>query len=236
MGEVIRKSAAAEDIVADGNHSFVNAQARGGMYKTAADQALKPALALSGTIGQKRELLAAKLAPLVAAHRSTDDRADGFVGRVSDMVWNDVGRPAPGSDGIYDIIFPAGITFYTDGPDDEQPERMILLAELLESGIHPQLDPAKAKDYGKQLRDEAAQLDAAVEALRKPRLQLAMYDRMVLAAAKNVHAGLTRFKRLLRAHNISEADIHTVIPDRPQSAKKAPPSPNPGPGFTHSAS
>lgn len=227
MGEVIRKSAAVEDILADVKQSGLSAQARGGVFKTAADQALKPALSLFESVDAKWHALDQSLAPLVAAHEHRDDQADALVGRIADSVWNDVGRPAPGSDGIFDMMFPAGITFYTDGPDDEQPERMALLADLLESGLHPRLDAAAAKDYAKKLRDEAAELDKGLDALRKPRIRLAMYGRMRTAAAKNAQAALARFKRILRANNLSEADIHTVIPDRPSAPKKAAPGNDP---------
>jgi hypothetical protein len=104
---------------------------------------------------------------------------------------------------------------------------MALLADLLESGLHPRLDPAAAKDYAKKLRDEAAELDKGLDALRKPRIRLAMYGRMRTAAAKNAQAALARFKRILRANNLSEADIHTVIPDRPSAPKKPAPGNDP---------
>lgn len=227
MGEVIRKSAAVEDILTDVRQSSLGAQARGGVFKTAADQALKPALTLFESVETKWHALEASLAPLIAAHDHRDDQADALIGRTADSVWNDVGRPAPGSDAIFDMMFPAGITFYTDGPDDEQPERMALLADLLESGLHPRLDPAAAKDYAKKLRDCAAELDGGLDALRKPRVRLAMYGRMRTAAAKNAQAALGRFKRILRANDLSEADIHTVIPDRPSAPKKPTPANDP---------
>lgn len=228
MGEVIRKSAATEDIVSDGRASFVNAQAKGGLYKTAADKTLKPGLVLFDAVDGKWVSLNGTLAPLVAAHHSRDDRADALIGRIGDAVWNDIGRPAAGVDGSYELVFPSGITFYTDGPDDEQPERMELLADLLESGVLARLDPAQAKSYAQELRDEAAELEKSLDAIRKPRIRLAMYSRMRTAAGKNVHSALARYKRLLRAHDVSEADIHTVIPDRPTAAKKSEPAPDPG--------
>lgn len=220
MGEVIRKTAAAEDILADARQSFVRAQARGGLYQAAAEGALKPALALFDAVHSKWQALEASLAPLLAAHNARDDQADALVGRIADAVWNDVGRPAAGVDGSYDLLFPSGITFYTDGPDDEQPERMGLLADLLESGLHPRLESKVAKGYAKQLRDAAAELEKGLEAVRRPRIRLAMYGRMRTAAARNTQAALSRFKRLLRAQDVSEADIHTIIPDRPVVLKK----------------
>ncbi|MBL9009043.1 MAG: hypothetical protein JNJ46_32580 [Myxococcales bacterium] len=220
MGEIIRKTAAAEDIVADAKQSFVRAQARGGLYQAAAEQTLKPALALFDAVDTKWQAQEASLAPLLAAHTTCDDQADALIGRIADAVWNDVGRPAPGVDGSYDLLFPSGIPFYTDGPDDEQPERMLLLADLLESGLHPRIEPKQAKSYAKQLRDAAADLEKSLQTFWQPRIRLAMYGRMRTAAARNTQAALSRFKRLLRAQDVSEPDIHTIIPDRPAPVKK----------------
>lgn len=232
MGEVIRKSAAVEDIVADGRQSLLRAQARGGAYHKAADQALVPALSLFDAVDAKYRALDTTLAPLLATQRSADDHADALVGRISDSVWNDVGRPATGSDGSYETLFPSGISFYTDGDDDQQPERMRLLADLLESGLHPRLDPTAAKLYGKQLRDEADVLERTLDAIRTPRTRLALYSRMRTAAGKNVQVALSRFKRLLRASDVSESDIHAIIPDRPTAPKKPTPLPDPGAPLT----
>lgn len=107
--------------------------------------------------------------PLIAAQESIDDQIDRLIGRLSDTIWNDIDRPA--HDPLYELLFPGGITFYTDGPDDEQPARMDLLADLLESNLHPKLDPKRAKQYAAELRGGAQTLEAAVDAARKPRAQ-----------------------------------------------------------------
>lgn len=228
MGEVIRKSAAVDDILADVRKSFAAAQAAGGPFKTLADQTLKQALALFDLIDGKLRTAQAKLEPLQATQLAKNASADRFVGRLADDIWNDVGRPA--QDPQYELLFPSGISFYTEGPDDEQPTRMELLAEMIESGLHPRLDATRAKAYAKQLRDEATAFEAAVEAARKPRAQVTMFERLRTASGRNAHSALVSYKRLLRAQGISEAKIHEVIPDRPSAAPVArPPAPHPEP-------
>ncbi|MFO0575381.1 MAG: hypothetical protein U1A78_15420 [Polyangia bacterium] len=226
MGEVIRRTAAVDDILSDVRESHLNAQAAGGLYKTLAEQTLKPALALCDLIDGKWRAAVAKSEPLLAAQAARNTSADLLVARVSDVLWSDVGRPM--RDPQYDLLFPGGITFYTDGEDAEQPARMELLAELIESGVHARLDAAKAKDYAKQIRDEAVAFEAAVDAARKPRAYAAMYERMRIAAIRSAHGALTSFKRLLKANNISEAKIHEIIPDRP-AAPRTPTPPLPAP-------
>ena len=234
MGEIIRKNAAADDIVADGRAANTAAQARGGTWQTLADQALAAPLRWTELVDKRLRVAEAKAAPLIAAQDHTDEWVDRLIGRVSDSIWNDLGRPA--SDPAYDTMFPSGITFYTDGPDDVQPARMELLAELLEAKLHPKLEAKKAKQYAAELREAAQALETAVDAARKPRAQLEMYSRMKTAAARNVQLGLVNFKRLLKIAGMSEAEIHTVILDRPSAPRKpAAPAPAPAPAPTPAA-
>ena len=228
MGEVIRRTAAVDDILSDARASYTKAQAAGGLYKTLAEQTLKPALALCDLVDAKWRAAVAKSEPLLAAQAARNSSADLLVARISDALWNDIGRPL--NDVQYDLLFPGGITPYTESADAEQPARMELLAELIESGLHPRLKAARAKDYAKQLRDEAAAFEAAVDAARKPRAYAATYGRMRTACIRSAHGALTSFKRLLKANNISEAKIHEIIPDRPaqpQPRTPAPPLPAP---------
>jgi hypothetical protein len=219
MGEVIRKTAAADDIVADGRAAHTAAQARGGTYKTLSEQTLSAPLKLIDMVEKRLSAMAAKANPLIAAQDHIDDEVDGFIARVSDDIWNDIGRPA--ADPVYETMFPSGITFYTDGPDDAQPARMELLADLLEAKLHPKLDAKKAKQYAAEVREAAQTLEAAVDAARKPRTQLAMYGRMKIAAARNVQMGLTNFKRMLKIAGMSETEIHSVIVDRAVASRKS---------------
>jgi len=122
MGEIIRKSASVEEIMADARHALVGATTKGGVWKAAADQSLTPAVTLFDTVETKRVALENTVVPLVAALNHQDEVADAAIGRMSDSVWNDVGRPAPGADPSYELLFPSGISFYTDGPDDEPQE------------------------------------------------------------------------------------------------------------------
>ena len=140
MGEVIRKDAAADDIAADGNTTLTNAAARGGAWKPIAEERLGPAVALFNKVVADLNQAESALAPLQAAVAAYDGEADDFLGAKSDEMWNLVGRPA--FDAAYSLAWPGGASAYTDGPDDEQPERMELLAEILMANLHPKIDPA----------------------------------------------------------------------------------------------
>ena len=223
MGDVIRKSAAAVDIFADVRTTNRNAQARGGQWKQFADEHLKSVLSILDLVD--KNLQAAELAygPLRAALDAADEHADGLLGRTSDAIWNEVGRPA--HDPIYTLLFPGGVTYYVDGPDDEQPLRMELLAQLLEAELHPRLEPAKAKAFAADLKTEAAAYAAAVQAAAGPRAKVEMWRRMRSAVARNAQINLAHLKRRYKIAGFSEAEIHTVIPDRPPTKKPAEPTP-----------
>lgn len=125
------------------------------------------------------------------------------------------------------LLFPGGVGYYADGEDDEQPDRMDLLAELLEAGVHPRLDRAVAGERAKAVRGESALLRAAHDASRGPRLRLRLLDRVRTALGRSAQMELAHTKRRFRAEGYSEAEIHDVIPDRPRptAAPVAPPSP-----------
>jgi len=222
MGDVIRKTAAAETIIADVRAADTAAQVRGGTWKQLADEHLANSLKVIDLVERRLAAAEAAYGPLAAAVDSIDETADALLGRVSDAVWNEVGRPA--QDPVYTLLFPGGIAYYVDGPDAEQPARMELLAELLEANLHPRLDPAKAKTFADEIRKSAADYMAAVQAAAGPRAQLEMYGRMRTAVARNAQMSLSNLKRHYKISGFSEAEVHKVIPDRPTTKKPAAPA------------
>jgi hypothetical protein len=115
MGDVINKKAAVEDIVIDCRSSLTAAEARGVPFRSLAEQYLKAPLAVFDLIDQRFVKTEAMLAPLLAQLDAEDDGADALIGRCSDEIWNDIGRPA--ADPLYSLLFPEGVAFYAHGPD-----------------------------------------------------------------------------------------------------------------------
>lgn len=164
MGEVIRKDAAARDIAADVRTTLANAAARGGAWKGLADEKLGPAAALLDKVIENAAKTSAALVPLEAELDALDGQTDDFLGAKADEMWNLLGRPA--SDPAYSLIWPGGVATYADGSDDAQPDRMDLLADLLEAGLHPKLDGAWSKAAALEVRTRAAAYRSKVDALR----------------------------------------------------------------------
>ncbi len=213
MGEVIRRNAAADDIFADLKVTLQRAQSRGGKWKELAEARLQSHLTTLDAILAQREQNQAELAVANAAVAAEDDSADLLIGRVSNELWNALGRPA--ADPTLAIIFPGGIGYYADGPDDEQPDRMLLLADLVMTVPAARLDPSVRQGAADKIRELAATYRRAVDQARGPRQRAALLDRTRSALARSLQAELSHLKRLYKAEGFSEADIHAVIPDRP---------------------
>jgi hypothetical protein len=228
MGDVVAKNAAAETIMGDVNTTLTRARARGGKWAELAEKLLANCIRLHGVAGAEREKAEGELRGLVASVDAQDDLADKLIAQISDDVWNKIGRPA--FDPTYDVVFPGGINYYTGGPDAEQPERIELLAQLLEMNIIARLPEGDAKDMAGRLRATADNYRKAMAPSAGPRARLQMFERALTAVAHSGQIALAHLKRLYRTEGFSEAEIHTVIPDRPRkkavAAKAAAPAPS----------
>jgi hypothetical protein len=219
MGEVIRKGSAAPDVLADVATTLHNARAKGGVWASAAEEKLGAVEHLSGLVTSRLADADKALKPLTAALAVEDDRADDLIGAVSDDLWNAVGRPA--ADPVLSIIFPGGIAYYTEGRDDEQPDRMELLAEFLGAGLHPKLDRKAGTAHAKSVREAADAYRKRVDATRKPAARVKLLNAMQTAVGRYAHTELANLKRRYKSEGFSESDIHAVIPDRPRPSPAA---------------
>ncbi|MDI1480305.1 hypothetical protein [Polyangium sp. y55x31] len=220
MGKVIRKQASVEDIFADVGTTYERAVARGGTFQALAEQRIGPVLAVVTHVKAQIAEAEAKAGPAVAALAAENIKADKLLGKVSDDVWNALGRPAV--DAHLSLLFPGGTALYTDGDVATQPRRMELLVSLLRSGVHPHL-PADARDTAADaVEAAAASLRAKVEPATAAKTQLDMLERVRTALARAAQMELANLKRLYKGHGLREVDIHEVIPTRSRaSAKKA---------------
>ncbi len=222
MGEVIRSNAATSDIISDLKTTLRNAQSRGGKWQELAEARLVAHLAAFDTITTQHQQAERERVTANAAVDVQNDRSDTVIGGVSDELWNALGRP--GYDLALSTIFPGGIRYYTEGPDEEQPDRMALLADLIDTVPAPRLDASVRKGASGKIREAAAAFRQAITQAIGPRQRTALLERTRVAFARVLQAELVHLKRLYKAEGFSEADIHSVIPDRPTlRAKKSVP-------------
>lgn len=223
MGEVIRRDAAAQDILADARTTLANAKARGGDWLVTAEERLGAAIGLAESIGAQRQDAERVEAPAQAELSAADQAADLLLGRVSDDVWNTVGRP--GQDPALDILFPGGIAYYADGDTHGQPDRMRLLAELLASGLHPRLPADRAKSLADEIRSAAQALEVKTTAARASRAKAELLRRAETSIARFSQRALAGLKRVWLADGKTEVEVHQVIPNRPTPPKTPKPAP-----------
>jgi hypothetical protein len=222
MADIISRTAAADDIFNDVRKTLTNANARGGRWQEYATERLAKMLTLIDLIEARNAEARTALAPLAAAVDAQDASADRFIGRIADEVWNAAGRPA--SDPNLAIIFPGGIGFYTDGPDIEQPERMDLMAELLETIPVPKVDQALLAAAAQQTRAQSASYRTVLDAVKVPRARARLLERVRTALARSAQTELAHLKRLYKASGFSDAEIHAVIPHRTRNRRGAEPA------------
>ncbi len=223
MGIVVKKNAGIDTIFADGRTALTRGVARGGRWQELAEQRIAPVLALLTSIDGQIAAAREEAEPLRATRDVENHRADALIGRVSDDAWNAVGRPR--NDPALTLIFPGGVGYYTEGEVEGQPDRMEILAQLLESNLHPKLSAAQGQAFAAEVRASADVLRAATDAARGPLTRVDVLERVRTALARNLAMELAKLKRLYKAEGFTEAEIHAVIPDRPRES--AAPAPKP---------
>ena len=87
------------------------------------------------------------------------------------------------------------------------------------AGIISKLSEDESKAFAVRVRELAQPLRQAVDAAATPRARVALLRREKMALARAAQMELAHVKRLYKTEGFSEADIHTVIPDRPPSGK-----------------
>lgn len=232
MPDLIGKTAAASEIMADVGTTYEKAKARGGVWFALAEKMLGGPLKLRDTLANQIRDVKAELRPLLAALDAQDDVADRLVGQISDEVWNAIGRPA--FEPTYDVVFPNGIAYYTNGPDAEQPDRMELLANLLEMNMLARLPAEQAKAVAGRLREAAALYRKVLAPVGAPRVRLQMLERATVALAHSSQIALANLKRLYRAEGFTETEVHSVIPAhaRRRAGSAASPTPDNPPALS----
>jgi hypothetical protein len=218
MAEIIRKNAAVDDILDDVRTTHANAFARGGIWQSVAEERLGPVVA---AIHQtETELTQTEVAsvPLFAALEAENLKADRLLGKVSDDIWNAVGRPK--NDPHLDLLFPGGYAHYADGDLSAQPARMAVLVELLRKGVHPAVPAEVAKASADAVEAAMISLRDKLDAASVPRAKIATLGRTRDALARSAQMALSGLKRIYRGHGLSEAEVHTVIPARARSYRK----------------
>jgi hypothetical protein len=222
MGKVVPRTASTRRIKDAVTKALASARACGGAVQGIAEARLAEPVAGLEDNEQKLADARAKDEAAHAALIARDEESDLEIGAVCDEMWNAMGRPAQSVE--YDLIVSGGTKIWTEGDPSQQPTVMAVLAASIRSTKHPKLVDCKESWAARIEQRAAAQAEAAaiagpayarVTALSMQRRTLA--DRAQLA--------LTRFKRDLKNLGMTEAQVHAIIPDTPDSPTSSPASP-----------
>jgi hypothetical protein len=116
-------------------------------------------------------------------------------------------------------MYPGGTGYYADGDTPGQPLRMELLAKLYDRSLHPKLSQDQSSAYAARIREGAAQLKADIDAMSIPQANVTLLERVRTALARVAQFELANLKRMYKIDGLTEAEIHTIIPDRPVGKK-----------------
>jgi hypothetical protein len=215
VGEVIPKDGAVDDILTDLRATLDAATVRGAQLRADAERFLLQTTTLAEQVTRDLADQKRALVPLEQAVHARDARADDLLAASYDRIFNELGRP--GRDPLLTLMFPGGFGGYTDVPDEEQPDLMDMLVELLLKGVHPGISSATVSEITAPITVAAAEYRTAVDALRAPRTRVKHLTRLRTTLARSGQVQLARLKRHWKAEGMSEADIHQMIPDRPSA-------------------
>lgn len=195
-------------ILAEARAALAAFAAKGEAWKRAADERLAPILSLlAGVLSELAKAKGAE-APAKAAVLAASERGEACIERVFGALRDALGRPS--FDAAMAILFPGGTGFYKAASADERADRMALLAQLLEAGVHPKVPIEAARALAKEARAAARALREAVDAARIPRARVRLLEEAVLVAAGSAQAELVALANLAEAAQGMEAPPETA--------------------------
>lgn len=219
MGDVAIRDGTEAAILAEARAALAAFAAKGGPWKRAAEEKLAPILSLlAGILAELAKARGAE-APAIAAVAAASDAGGMSIERVFGALRDALGRPS--FDAAMAILFPGGTGFYEAGSADERVDRMELLAQLLEAGVHPKVSIEAARALAKEARGAARALREAVDAARIPRARVRLLEEAVLVTAASAQAELVALGNLLEAGAFGEAKEAPDAPAAGESLKLA---------------
>ena len=213
MGEVIKKTAAVEDIHKDVITTLVRARERGSPVKEIAEARLGPHEKPMADAAGVRKLAVAAEELILARLLAADVAADAETGAVADEVWNKFGRPA--KDGVFDGLFPGGVQTYTRPAPRREALLLAALVKKLATTKDPRVAPAAWEAWSKRIATVQKPLDLAAREHELAEAETFLADQVYRATVHTAWFDMPRTKRDFQNAGLNEADIHLIIPDRP---------------------
>jgi hypothetical protein len=214
MGNVIRVSASADDILRDLRLTEAAARARGGSDADDAIRFLGASLALGERLNAERAELENRVLALEAEHHRALLDGHAAVALQHDRLYNLAGRP--GHDPMFALAFPKGIAGVTRVKQAKRAFAMHVLAGSIAMLEHHRIPKAEAADAADAIEAAATRIDAIRERLLPLRAEAKNLGKLYTSTARSAQRVLSRLKSYWKGMGKSDAAIHALIPDRPR--------------------
>lgn len=211
MGNVIAKTASVERIVSDFHTTLKNARSRGGDIRSLAETRLAPLeAAIEAASGQV--VLATGQADKVWAQLiAADADSDSTIASVLDEIWNAMGPPSQSPD--YTLIAGEGKSQWTDGDPVRQHYGMRVLAKAIRMSTHTSVQRQKL-EWAERIEAKASVQEKLARPADEAMAQYEVANGSLRALANSAQLALTRLKRDYKNLDMSESQIHEIIPDQ----------------------
>jgi len=218
MGQVVSSDSGRDTIVADVKATLVSATARGGALKADAEAGLGDTLALWEVAEGEAKAESAAAAAARAERAVANDVADAVVVEVLDELFEAGGRKR--NDPFLAIAAPGGASPIVNAGLETQPTRMRLAAKVLGKVKHPRIPKETLVAAAERIAAAAKPLAKVIAETSEVILAADVSDQTLTALAKLMRADLMALKRKWIGQQMSESEVHQIIPDRPDAPTK----------------
>lgn len=194
-----------------------NARSEGEPYESQAEQHLGPIEAIILHIGRERRDIEASLKLENDELDLCDRQIDAAIHNYADEIWEQLG--CPDYDPIFNILFPqsaAKVTAHREGA-----QRLFVLADMLEKGIHPRIDRTIGARIAQEIRTIGTRYQEHEYTHSKHQFRKSALDTLEASVARIGLLQLGTLRRTLRANGIDDTHIRSLVP-APVSSRRFP--------------
>jgi hypothetical protein len=212
FGMLARESVCPADIIDTIRASLANARGRGERWKAHVEEHLGGIEGLLDKLEAGRAAVKERIGQFQAEMAEQSRQADVFIEEMADDIWDRLGRPT--NDPLYQVLFfPVEGQLLKEAPSEEQPDRMDLLADMIEAGVYAPLDTEGAKEFASEIRKRSSAYYIVADNLRRLWRKLKILDALEELIARTGHVQHSNLRRRLREAGFGEAEIREVVPD-----------------------
>jgi hypothetical protein len=202
-----------------------NARAEGEPYSGPTEEHLGPIEAIVLHIARERHDVDTALKREETEMDKFDRQIEASIHGHADLIWDQLG--CPDYDPIFNILFPPAVppsaapSAHMDNAHRERAERLLVMADMLNCGLHPKIDRAVASRIAQEIRALADRYNEHAYARSKHQIRKNALNALEASVARIGLLQLGTLRRALRAVGVDDTHIRTVVP-APVSSRRFP--------------